>query len=371
MKTLFRILALLTFVNIILYPFVLRDEKITAKQLSKSKKEPRIVSNNLELWHHDVSNPPPAGTIKVFLIGSSVAQDIALPVEKSTAYHLEKELQRRIGQPVKVYNLAKSGAAFLDDYFILQQSLRYQKPDLIIWAFYPGYDFNQKTSLTVSRSCYRSEPLFLLQNFSYLDPIFYFEQTKWEKEMNAQPFRAYVIKRNLLLEKVNFTISSFMHQLPLIRFFSYRELNNSYLGGHKAESDFYAALKKKLPDIATKNEPKAETFYTCAPNSLSDLAVKFISECNRKKIPLVIYNYPASYSTFFSNQYQKNLHYMERYFHTNNILYIKFQPWSREFFYDGTHFNEKGTARLAPLLAEKIAPFIEQKLAHNKTGGKQ
>lgn len=371
MKTLTRVIVFFLLINILLYPLVLRDEKIQSEQLNKIKKNPRITNNNIDLRYHEVSTPPPPGTIKIFLIGSSIAQDFDLPIEKSTAYLLEKELQQRLGKPVKVYNLAKKGTSVLDDYFIFQQALHYQQPDFVIWAFYPNADFSYRTALTISRWQYQEEPRFLLQNFSYLDPIFYFEQSNWEKELKGQPFQLFLIKRNLFIEKLNFIAGSFVHQLPVYRFFFYRQLRNSYLGGKKASDSFYATLQKKYPEIPPAKKQKSKVIGAFAPNTLSDLAIKFISECRERNIALIVYNHPARPSTFNGPYYKENLQYMQNYFHQAGICYVQFPSWNLQYFRDWDHFNEKGTARLAPLLAEKIAPFIEQKLAHNKTGGKQ
>jgi hypothetical protein len=76
--------------------------------------------------------PKAPGRYRIVLIGSSVAMGQKVPMEKTVASLLPKELSRRVGRPVDVYNYAMAFG------FPRNTALRFNdvlaaKPDLILW----------------------------------------------------------------------------------------------------------------------------------------------------------------------------------------------------------------------------------------------
>ena len=83
-----------------------------------------------------VCGPKPPGTYRIVMIGSSVAMGELVPIEKTLATLLPKELSRSTGRKVELYN---EGMAFG---FTRNTALRFNyvlaaKPDLILWVLTP------------------------------------------------------------------------------------------------------------------------------------------------------------------------------------------------------------------------------------------
>jgi hypothetical protein len=83
-------------------------------------------------------NPKPSGTYRIVLIGSSFAQGLFVPREKTFAALLPMELSKRTGRRVEVYNEA-TGGKFRGGPYPTQHfdQVLDAQPDLILWAITP------------------------------------------------------------------------------------------------------------------------------------------------------------------------------------------------------------------------------------------
>jgi hypothetical protein len=87
-------------------------------------------------------SPKPPGTYRIVLIGSSMAQGLFVPREKTFAALLPDELSMETGRKIEVYNEA-TGGKFRGGSFPTQNSARHfdevlaAQPDLILWVITP------------------------------------------------------------------------------------------------------------------------------------------------------------------------------------------------------------------------------------------
>jgi hypothetical protein len=87
-------------------------------------------------------SPKPPGTYRIVLIGSSMAQGLFVPREKTFAALLPEELSMQTGRKIEVYNEA-TGGKFRGGPFPTQNSARHfdevlaAQPDLILWVITP------------------------------------------------------------------------------------------------------------------------------------------------------------------------------------------------------------------------------------------
>ncbi len=87
--------------------------------------------------------PKPPGTYRIVLIGSSIAQGLFVPREKTFAALLPKELSMDVGRKVEVYNEA-TGGEFRGGPYPMQSSAQHfdeilaAQPDLILWVITPA-----------------------------------------------------------------------------------------------------------------------------------------------------------------------------------------------------------------------------------------
>jgi hypothetical protein len=86
--------------------------------------------------------PKPPGTYRIVLIGSSLAQGLFVPREKTFAALLPEELSMETGRKIEVYNEA-TGGKFRGGPFPTQNSAQHldevlaAQPDLILWVITP------------------------------------------------------------------------------------------------------------------------------------------------------------------------------------------------------------------------------------------
>lgn len=82
----------------------------------------------------------PAGTVRIALLGDSVAASIYLPQEQKFEGLWEARLPARLARPVEVLNFAIDGTATWEQNQLFHLRARHFEPDLTLLAFYWGND---------------------------------------------------------------------------------------------------------------------------------------------------------------------------------------------------------------------------------------
>jgi hypothetical protein len=85
--------------------------------------------------------PPPAGTIRVAVLGSSTAQGLKAPYDGMFATQAQRILEQSCGHPVEFQNMALPGFKPLDQYLLVDEALKL-KPDLVMMVMVP-YDLQE------------------------------------------------------------------------------------------------------------------------------------------------------------------------------------------------------------------------------------
>jgi hypothetical protein len=95
-------------------------------------------------------SPKPPGTYRIVLIGSSLAQGLFVPRERTFAALLPEELSTKTGRKIEVYNEA-TGGKFRGGPFPTQNSAQHfdevlaAQPDLILWVITPTDVMNARS----------------------------------------------------------------------------------------------------------------------------------------------------------------------------------------------------------------------------------
>jgi lysophospholipase L1-like esterase len=88
--------------------------------------------------NHTVDKP--AGTFRIAVIGDSMSEALAVPIEKTYPSILERELSTCRGKNVEVLNFSVSGYGTAQQLLTLRQNVLKYKPDVVLLAFFTGND---------------------------------------------------------------------------------------------------------------------------------------------------------------------------------------------------------------------------------------
>lgn len=95
----------------------------------------------------------PAGTLRIALLGDSVAASLYLPVEAKFGGLWEKALAQRLQRPVEVLNFAIDGTSTWEQVRLYHLRARHFQPDYVVLAFFWGNDvWNNEVARDKSRA---------------------------------------------------------------------------------------------------------------------------------------------------------------------------------------------------------------------------
>ncbi|NKB57117.1 MAG: SGNH/GDSL hydrolase family protein [Alphaproteobacteria bacterium] len=100
-----------------------------------------LIENNREGFrdrHHDLAKPP--GTFRVAVLGDSMSEALAVPLEKTFWSILERRLSACRKAPAEVLNFSVPGYGTAQQRLTLQHNVLKYDPDLVLLAFFTGND---------------------------------------------------------------------------------------------------------------------------------------------------------------------------------------------------------------------------------------
>jgi lysophospholipase L1-like esterase len=87
----------------------------------------------------------PAGTVRIVVLGDSVAEGLGVPVEQRFSALLEEELNRKPGAPHQVLNFARAGYSTLDEAEVLKSAvLRYTPQHVVLQVCFNDVEENER-----------------------------------------------------------------------------------------------------------------------------------------------------------------------------------------------------------------------------------
>ncbi|MFL5494298.1 MAG: SGNH/GDSL hydrolase family protein, partial [Gemmatimonadales bacterium] len=129
------------------------------------------VEINSDGWRGpEVALKPPAGTLRIALLGDSYIEAFEVPFEKTAGQVLEHRLSALRGAPVEVLNFGEGGYGTGQELLTLQHEVWKYSPDLVLLAFTPSNDVSDnyrplKRTDYVPYFVYRGDTLVLDSSF--------------------------------------------------------------------------------------------------------------------------------------------------------------------------------------------------------------
>lgn len=116
--------------------FVFDREKLYALQpnITGMYGDQTVITNSQGYRDEEIPVEKPEGTLRVLLVGDSVAFGHGVAGEDVYSEQLEPMLTKELGVPVEVINTAVPGNSPFQEYVDLERGLKFQ-PDLVIYAF--------------------------------------------------------------------------------------------------------------------------------------------------------------------------------------------------------------------------------------------